>query len=90
MFIDPFFNIMQFLFPMFFLLIFGIVIFTLIKNIKEWSYNNKQPIVPVTATIVSKLTLISPIDLLIKILTLTYFDINLFNTIFKRFLFNFF
>lgn len=54
MFIDPFFNIMQFLFPIFFLLIFSIVIFTLIKNIKEWSYNNKQPIIPVTATIISK------------------------------------
>lgn len=87
MFIDPFFNIMQFLSPIFFLLIFGAFIFTLIKDVKEWSYNNKQPIVPVTATIVSKLTHLSPIDLLIKILTLTYFDINLFNTIFKRFLF---
>ena len=54
MFIDPFFNIMQFLFPIFFLLIFGVFIFTLIKGVKEWSYNNKQPIVPVIATIISK------------------------------------
>lgn len=59
MFIDPFFNIMQFLVPIFFLLIFGVIIFTLIKDIKEWSYNNKQPIVPVTATIVSKRTSVS-------------------------------
>lgn len=59
MFIDPFFNIMQFLFPIFFLLIFVVIIFTLIKGIKEWNYNNKQPIVPVTATIVSKRTSVS-------------------------------
>ena len=56
MFIDPFFNIMQFLSPIFFLLIFGAFIFTLIKDVKEWSYNNKQPIVPVIATIISKRT----------------------------------
>lgn len=59
MFIDPFFNIMQFLSPIFFLLIFGAFIFTLIKDVKEWSYNNKQPIVPVIATIISKRTSVS-------------------------------
>lgn len=51
---SPFFNIMGFIFPLIFLTIIGIFIFTLIKNIKEWNYNNKQPIIPVNALIVSK------------------------------------
>lgn len=51
---SPFFNIIEFVFPLFFLTIIGIFIFTLIKNIKEWNYNNKQPIIPVNAIIVSK------------------------------------
>ena len=53
-FISPFFSIMGFMFPLVFLTILGVFIFTLIKTIKEWSYNNKQPIVPVNALIVSK------------------------------------
>lgn len=51
---SPFFNIMEFIFPLVFLTILGTFIFILIKNIKEWNYNNKQPIIPVNALIVSK------------------------------------
>lgn len=54
MFIDPFFSIMNIIFPIFFIGIFGVILFTIIKGIKEWNYNNKQPIIPVEARIVSK------------------------------------
>ena len=31
----------------------------LVTNIKEWSYNNKQPIIPVVSTVISKRTNVS-------------------------------
>lgn len=48
------FNIMQFMFPIIFLLIFGIIIFTLIKGIVQWSSNNRQPVLSVKAKVVAK------------------------------------
>ena len=48
------FNLFSFIFPIFFIVFIGFFIFAIVKNIKEWSYNNKQPITPVEATIVSK------------------------------------
>lgn len=48
------FNIIQYLFPIMFFLILGIIIFTVIKGISEWSNNNKQPVLSVDAKIVSK------------------------------------
>ncbi len=48
------FNIMQLLVPIIFLLIFGIIIFTVVKGIAEWSNNNRQPILSVKAKVVSK------------------------------------
>lgn len=48
------FNFFEFMFPMFFLAIFGFIVFSIIRGVKEWSYNNKQPVVPVEATIISK------------------------------------
>jgi hypothetical protein len=48
------FNIIQFLFPIMFFLILGIIIFTVIRGISQWSYNNNQPILSVNAKIVSK------------------------------------
>ncbi|SCI82630.1 Protein of uncharacterised function (DUF2500) [uncultured Clostridium sp.] len=53
------FNIMSFIFPIFFILFFGMFIFIIIRNVKEWSYNNKQPIIPVEATVISKRTNVS-------------------------------
>lgn len=54
---DPFgggFNIMFSLFPIFFFLIFGLIIFSVIKSISVNMHNKKQPIIPVEAKIVTK------------------------------------
>lgn len=48
------FNLISFIFPLFFIAFFCLFIFTIVKNAKEWSNNNKQPIIPVEALIVSK------------------------------------
>ena len=53
------FSIIQYLFPIMFLLILGIIIFTVIKGIAEWSNNNRQPVLSVDAKIVSKRTSVS-------------------------------
>ncbi len=50
------FSFMQFIFPIMFLLIFGIIIFTVIKGIAQWSNNNKQPVLSVKAKVVTKRT----------------------------------
>ena len=53
---DPFggFDMMFGLFPIMFFLVFGIIIFTMIRNISVSMKNNKQPIIPVEAKIVVK------------------------------------
>lgn len=48
------FNVMGTIFPIFFIIIFGIFIFTIVKNIGEWHSNNQQPILNVDAIIVAK------------------------------------
>lgn len=48
------FSIMFSIFPLMFMLVFGIIIYTIFKGIKENQYNNKQPIIPVDAKIVAK------------------------------------
>jgi hypothetical protein len=48
------FNLMFGLFPIMFFLVFGLIIFTFIKGIKQNMYNNKQPVIPVDAKIVAK------------------------------------
>ncbi|NYB72530.1 DUF2500 domain-containing protein [Sedimentibacter hydroxybenzoicus DSM 7310] len=55
-FYDPFvgFNIMSTLFPIMFFLVFGIIIFSAIKSLSVSMHNNKQPIIPVEAKIVTK------------------------------------
>ncbi|MEH7014244.1 DUF2500 domain-containing protein [Neobacillus niacini] len=53
------FSIMSTLFPIFFILIFGIILFTIFKGIKQWNYNNKQPKLNVDAVVVSKRTQVS-------------------------------
>lgn len=50
------FSIMEVIFPLFFLLVFGIIIFSIIKGIQQWSYNNAQPVLTVPAKVVSKRT----------------------------------
>lgn len=48
------FDIMLIIFPIFFILVAGLILFTFIKGIKNWSYNNKQPRLHVDAVVVSK------------------------------------
>ena len=40
-------DIFSIIFPIMFILIVGVIIISIFKGIKEWSYNNKQPIIPV-------------------------------------------
>lgn len=51
---DGFFTVFQILFPLFFILVFGIILFSIIKGFKQWNYNNKQPKLTVAASVVSK------------------------------------
>jgi nitrogen fixation-related uncharacterized protein len=48
------FNMMFSIFPIMFMLVFGIILYTFFKGIKENQYNNKQPVIPVDAKIVAK------------------------------------
>jgi len=48
------FNIIQIMFPIIFLLVFGIIIFSIIKGIGQWANNNKQPVLSVKAKVVTK------------------------------------
>ena len=50
------FSIMGLIFPVFFLLIFGVIIFTFIKGLSQWNKNNKEPVLNVDAVVVSKRT----------------------------------
>ncbi|WP_353094312.1 DUF2500 domain-containing protein [Tissierella praeacuta] len=50
------FSIMEAIFPLFFIFVFGIIIFTIAKGVKEWNSNNKQPVLTVAAKLVSKRT----------------------------------
>ncbi|GCD10175.1 DUF2500 domain-containing protein [Clostridium tagluense] len=48
------FNIIQFMVPVIFMIIFGIIIFGIIKGTGQWSKNNKQPVLSVKAKVVTK------------------------------------
>lgn len=48
------FSLISFIFPIFFIAIFGIFIFTAVKGIGQWSSNNKQPVLTVAAKLVAK------------------------------------
>lgn len=48
------FSIMSILFPIMFFLVFGLIIGSIYKGLKQNMYNNKQPIIPVEAKIVTK------------------------------------
>lgn len=53
------FNFLTTIFPIFFILIFGIIIFAVIKGLMQWGHNNKQPVLNVEATVVSKRSKVS-------------------------------
>ncbi|WP_308128808.1 DUF2500 family protein [Bacillus sp. sid0103] len=48
------FDLMFTIIPIFFVIIAGIILFVIIKGIKTWSHNNKQPRLKVVAVVVSK------------------------------------
>ncbi len=48
------FSFVGVIFPLMFLLVFGIIIFTLIKGIGQWNKNNKSPQLTVFARVVAK------------------------------------
>lgn len=50
------FSFMGILFPIFFLFVFGIIVFTIFKGIGQWNSNNKQPVLTVVAKLVAKRT----------------------------------
>lgn len=49
-----FFGIMGTIFPLIFIVVLAFILFTAFKGIKQWSYNNKQPVLTVNAKLVSK------------------------------------
>ncbi len=44
------------MFPIFFILVFGIITFTVVKGVGQWNSNNKQPVLTVAANLVTKRT----------------------------------
>ena len=53
------FNLVEILFPIMFLLVFGIILFRMIQGIGEWNKNNHSPRLTVDALVVSKRTYVS-------------------------------
>ena len=50
------FGIMQIIIPLFFLLVMGLVVVSIVKSILEWNKNNHSPRLTVPATVVTKRT----------------------------------
>jgi hypothetical protein len=48
------FELMSTLFPIFFIIVFGFILFNIFRGIREWSYNNQQPVLTVEAKLVAK------------------------------------
>ena len=48
------FGIMELIFPLMFLLVFGMFVFIFIKNIAQWNRNNHSPKLTVPATVVGR------------------------------------
>ena len=56
---DIMFAVFPIIFSLMFLLVFGVVIFGLIKGISQWNKNNHSPRLTVLATVVAKRTNVS-------------------------------
>lgn len=52
-------NLMFKIVPIFFVVIFGLIIFSVVRSIGQWSRNNRQPVLHVRSRIVSKRTNVS-------------------------------
>ncbi|MDR7857815.1 DUF2500 domain-containing protein [Tissierella sp.] len=48
------FSFIGIIFPIFFLFVFGIISFTVVKGVGQWNSNNKQPVLTVAANLVTK------------------------------------
>lgn len=53
------FNFFSAIFPIFFIFIFGLIIFQIFKGVKQWNFNNQQPVLTVNAKIIAKRTHVS-------------------------------
>lgn len=51
---DLMFSVMPVIFILFFILISGIIIFSIVKGISQWRYNNSQPVLTIWAKVVAK------------------------------------
>lgn len=50
------FSFMSAIFPIFFIVVLGIIIFNVVRGVGEWNSNNKQPVLTVVAKLVTKRT----------------------------------
>lgn len=50
------FNLMSLLFPLMFLLVFGMIAFTIFQELRQWNKNNKSPRLTVEAQVIAKRT----------------------------------
>lgn len=48
------FSIMPVIFPIFFIFVFGMILLQVFRGIKQWNYNNQQPVLTVASTVVTK------------------------------------
>lgn len=53
------FDLIEFIFPIFFLAVFGFILFNLFRGAAQWNKNNRSPRLTVEARIVSKRTNVS-------------------------------
>ena len=57
--VPGFFGLFELIFPLMLLLVFGMVIFVMISNLRQWNKNNHSPRLTVDATVVTKRTSVS-------------------------------
>ncbi len=57
--VPGFFGLFELIFPLMLLLVFGMVIFVMISNLRQWNKNNHSPRLTVDATVVTKRSSVS-------------------------------
>ena len=57
--VPGFFGLFELIFPLMFLLVFGMVIFVMISNLRQWNKNNHSPRLTVGAVVITKRTNVS-------------------------------
>jgi hypothetical protein len=56
---EALFIFLQTIIPFFFLFVFGTIIYQIIRGLKQWNFNNRQPVLNVNAKLVTKRTHVS-------------------------------